>query len=471
MDPEESSQADEPPTTEGADSIGNGCPDAATSQPPARATEPRWRVVICFLLMLAAIQVALGPKIAISQWGISGEGTGGNAAVKEGTAWLHGRLDIACEGDPRDPGRRPHDTAYFGGKAYNVFPPLMSILTVLLHPIHAWVLQLPEDMWSPWTYTALVYWPLPIVGFIVFRRQTGDAAWAAFLTVAWMGGTAVLGGLREAQVGLLGRIDHVISQVGLLLIAADILGRRRIWPALIGLLIATYTRQITFLYGLPLLWIAWKQPGRRPLVTCIVGLAVIAAPILTLNYLKFGNPLSFGYKYIYEGRDDEPMADRCHEFGVFHPHFIPENLYYMHAAPPRVGVSLTGISVSDANQNGTSLWMTTPLMLWVILAAPKWWRDKSRRILMLGTLPVMFGLLCYHSPGYLQHGYNRFALDFIPLWLVAVAPHTRGQWRTWFTLVCTAWSLLYFQAIVPNSPVLDRPAARQAMDTVSNGRF
>ena len=98
------------------------------------------------------------------------------------------------------------------------------------------------------------------------------------------------------------------------------------------------------------------------------------------------------------------------------------------------------------------MWITTPLMLWVLVAGRWWWGDGRRRILMLGTLPVMAGLLCYHSPGYMEHGYNRFALDFLPIWLVVIAPWTRGGWRSWFTLGCVAWSLLYFQAIVPNIP-------------------
>jgi hypothetical protein len=72
---------------------------------------------------------------------------------------------------------------------------------------------------------------------------------------------------------------------------------------------------------------------------------------------------------------------------------------------------------------------------------------------MLGTLPVMAGLLCYHGPGFMENGYSRFALDFLPIWLAVVAPRTRGGWRTWFTLACVAWSLLYFQAIVPDVSV------------------
>ncbi len=406
----------------------------------------RWRAIGCFLLMLAAIQVGLGSKIRLSQWTMSGEN---NAGVAEGVAWLNGRLDIPCRGGP-EPEKRLHDTAYLTetGKSYNVFPPMMGLLTVLLTPLRK-LLEMPEGIWLPWFYSPLVFWPLPIVGFLVFRKQTGDSAWAAVLTVALIGGTAVLPNLHGARSGNLGQINHVISQVGLLILAADVLGKRRVWPGLIGLMIATYARQLTFLYGLPLLWIAWRS-GRKQTVMCAAGLALIVSPLLMLNTAKFGNPLDFGYSHIYEGRWDDYLGARCRAYGMFHPHFIPENAYYMHVAPPLIQFDFPYVRIADGNPNGTSLWITTPLALWVIISGRWWWRSKRRQILVLGTLPVMLGLLCYHGPGFLAQGYSRFALDFLPIWLVAISPQTRGGWRTWFTLGCVAWSLLYFQAIVPD---------------------
>lgn len=448
------------------------CPDAEQviearplpeGQVPLAPNEPRWRVAACFVLLLAALQLALGPKLRLSQWEVDAES---NAAVAEGAAWLKGRLDIPHQEGADLLRHRMHDTAYYNGKVYNVFPPMMAILTVLLHPLHAW-LGMPEGFWLPWPYTLLIFWPLPIVGFVVFRRQVGDSAWAAVLTLAWMGGTAVLPNLHEAQTGLLGQIHHAVSQVGLLILAADVLGKQRIWPGLIGLAVSTYTRQITFLYGLPLLWVAWRR-GR--LAACVAGLVLVAAPLLTLNWLKFNNPLDFGYRHIYAGNETGYMGERCLKYGTFSTHFISENAYYMHVAPPSIEWSLTYFKIADSNQNGTSLWITTPLALFVFISAPFWWRNRSRRVLMLSTLPVMFGLLCYHSPGYMEHGYNRFALDFLPIWLAVIAPATRGRWRTWLTLGFTAWSLLYFQAVVPDGPAKDIPPRYKAISAFNNGK-
>ena len=463
--------------------------------PPTAPTELRWRTLLCFLLMLAAIQLIMGPKIHLSQWNARADE---NAGVLEGVAWMQGRLDLPDQG-PDPAHTRMHDTAYLDGKVYNVFPPLVGFLTVILAPLHRLMLD-RADLWLQTPMVLLVFWPIPIAGFVVFRRQTGDAAWAALLTVGWMGGTALLPELSDAGRGQLAQMNHVLSQFGLLIVAADLLGRQRIWPALIGLTIAVWTRQMTCLYALPLLYVAWQ---RKRLLPCIAGLVVIAAPLLTLNYLKFGSPLDFGYRHIYVNRDGEPLAERCNAHGTFSPRFIPDNFYYMHLAPPEVQeITTTRVHVVAPNLHGVSIWITTPLLFFVLIDARRWlaagasnevgaripqrappirathvskWSprdivararflfrtyisenpfphafDPRRRLLMLATLPVMLGLLCYHGTGFIQPGWNRFALDFLPIWLAVIAPWTRGGWRTWFTLGCIAWSLLYFQTLTPN---------------------
>jgi hypothetical protein len=407
--------------------------------------EPRWYPWACFLLMLAALQLVAGPKIRLSQWEVQ---AAHNAGVAEGVAWLEGRLDIP-QRNADLLHERMHDTALFNGKVYNVFPPLMGFLTVALAPLHK-LLEHPTDYWFPWFHTILIFWPLPIAAFVVLRRHAGDSAWAALLTLALMAGTPVLPNLFYAAGGELAQSNHVVSQVGLLIFAADMLGRRRIWPALIGLALSTWTRQMTLLYALPLLWVAWKE---KRLVLALAGLALITSPLLTLNYLKFGNPLDFGYQYIYVGREGEELAQRCKEYGLFSPHFVASNAYYMHLAPPDIELGVNTLRIVDPNPYGTSIWITTPLLMYVFVAAGSWLRDPPRRLLMLGTLAVILGLSFYHSPGFLQHGYNRFALDFLPIWLVVVAGRTLGgpnhRW-SWLTVGCITWSLLYFQSIVPD---------------------
>ncbi len=411
-----------------------------------RAAWPAWA---CFVLMAAAILVVAGPQIRLSQWGVNANS---NAGVAEGVAWLNGTCMLP---------RRMHDTALYNGHAYNVFPPLMGGLTFALAPLHRLLLD-RADYWHPWTHLLLLYWPLPILGFLLFRRETHDPEWAGLLTLMWLGGTALLPNLRQAGQGQLGQTNHVLSQIGLMLIAWDVLGRRRIWPALLGLAIAVWSRQMTLLYAAPILWAAWRGAAdhgmadssalttsgrvRRVAMVC-VACGLVVAPLMILNYLKFGNPLDSGYGYIYLDRGEaDEMGLRCAQYGVFSPRFIPENLWYMNVAWPDVTVDVASVSINP-DAMGVSMWITTPLLLLLPLTARYWWRDRARRVLFLGTLPVIAGLLCYHSPGFMQFGYYRFGLDFIPIWLAIIAPWTRGGWRTWFTVGCCAWSLLYFQQI------------------------
>src|SRR5512140_1848611 len=130
-----------------------GCPKAA---------EPRWRAAWCFLLLLAALELLIGSKIRLSQWGVNARD---NASVAEGIAWLHGQVSLLQTADGPEPQKRPHDTAYYNGKVYCVYPPLMPILTVLLSPLHA-VRHVPEGVWMRLPYVLLGFWPLPIVGYL-----------------------------------------------------------------------------------------------------------------------------------------------------------------------------------------------------------------------------------------------------------------------------------------------------------------
>ncbi len=93
---------------------------------------------------------------------------------------------------------------------------------------------------------------------------------------------------------------------------------------------------------------------------------------------------------------------------------------------------------------GASLWLTTPVLVLVLACAPVWWREVPARALMLCTVPIIVVLLLYHGTGQRQYGYYRFALDFIPVWLVVAGPGlVRGPLK-YVTLTCVAWSVAYF---------------------------
>lgn len=433
----------------------SGMPSASPPSESRPDRGPRARTLICAALALAAVQLVAGPKLQLSQWQLTAEK---NVGVVEGLAWLDGRIDLPLPvADPLH--HRPNDTALIGGRIYNVFPPLFGLLTVTLLPLNRFFFGC-DDYWLPILYVAVVFGSLFTAAFLAFRARVADAAWAGLLSVGLVAGSAVLPNLYLARHEFLGGTYHVTATTGLLLLAGDLLGRQRIWPGLIGLLVAFWSRPLTIFFALPLAWVAWRR-GRRAMFA--VGMALVVLPPAALNYAKFGSPAPTGYRAIYVGREHEPVARRCDEFGLFNPRFawqavgdLPHsNLYYMHLALPQINVSSTSIDFVP-DWHGVNIWFTTPLLLFVLLDLRRWWAERPARFLMLASLPIMAALLCYHDPGFIQFGYYRYALDFIPVWLLVIAPGTRGGRRAWFASLCIAWSLLYFQSVTPNQPAAHR---------------
>jgi hypothetical protein len=408
------------------------------------------------------------------------ETTAWNPAFLEGLSWWHGQLALPY---------RLWDTALVAetGRAYNVFPPLQSIIgffSVAAARLTGDPNPFPESRILPLLLIAL---PLPIIGYRVFLQRTGSFFWAAVLTLGWLGGTAVLPCVSEARNDGVHHINHLLSQIGLLLLAGELLGRRRLWLMLIGLLIAAWSRQLTSVYAVALLAELWRQrtdppaldaimpspspspkqkhkPAPAPVASlaarrsfrsraCLVlcGLAVIAAVPMTLNWAKFGSPFRDGYELLYVGRDHD-LARAAQEHGLFSVHFAARDAYYMNLALPWTKGD-DGRPHWQPLELGASMWLGTPLLIFVILGAGTWWRDRAARTMMLCTALIVAALLMYHGTGQRQYGYWRFSLDFVPVWLVVAAPWLATGWRRWPTLLCTAWSVAYFAMVLRWSPI------------------
>jgi hypothetical protein len=370
-----------------------------------------------------------------------------NPQFQEGWAWWHGRLDLRY---------RLWDTAQVSelSKAYNVYPPLQSIIGFVLEAPFAGQESMPEFRLAPFLLFAL---PLPIVGYWIFLRRTGGAGWAALLTLGWLGGTAVMPCIAAARRDDFHHVNHLISQIGLLLLAGEVLGRRRIWVMLVALTLCAWTRQLTGLFVIPVYYAGCcapfgaksETPSLRPwwarLATLLLGLAILAGVPLALNAAKFGSPLASGYNLIYRDRDNQ-AAKNLQAHGLFSYHFVASNACYMNLAVPW-GRDEGGRVKWKPSPDGGSLWVSTPLALLVWIGARIWWRDIAARILMLCSLPIVLGHLCYHNTGYVQTGYYRFALDYLPVWLVVAAPWLSSRWRRWATPLCIVWSLAYFAMV------------------------
>ena len=304
-----------------------------------------------------------------------------------------------------------------------------------------------DQFYPPW-YVMLVALPLPFVGFWAFQQVVKHAAWSAVLTAYWLLGTPLLPVMQECQGGAINPLNHVLANTGLMLIAGDLLGRRSMWLAALGILIVGWSRPHLAIFGLAAMWIAWRMTtprGRRGTIVA-VATSLCAAVLLSLNRLKFDNPFEPGYSLIYDYRPTSLLGSRFYAHGLFSPHFIAENAWCMNLALP--GFRLTQrLLTPDNTEWGASIWITSPLLLAAFVDVGRWWRDQAARALMTASFAVIALFLAYHWRGASARGYHAYSLDFLAVWLVVIAPWTCTPRGRVITLACLAWSALYFNLI------------------------
>lgn len=408
--------------------------------PQLGGQEPRWRFYGCLALLLVGLHLIVGYKVRLSQWQVHPQG---NAAFEEALSWKQGSLTLRSN---------DYEVARVGDKHYNAVGLAFVLISLAGTALTSLTGGATNDFAAPY-YVALVALPLILAAYGAFRSQTHSSVWGAVLAAYLIAGTSLLPVLQlcgGVHGGSIYDINHVLAVTGLLIFAWDVLGRRHLWPAVIGLALAAWSRQMTVFYALPLLWLARPQgtaPSRskRGLWTVVAGLIVIAAVPLTLNSLKFGNPFEPGYRYIYEGRTD-PIGRSGRE-KLFGLRYVPNHMRAMNIAFPSWDIRGGTLYPDTSDIDGGSIWLTSPLLLGVLLTLPQWWRDRTRRTLMLSTLPVIAGLACYHTTGAMNAGCYRYALDFIPIWLVVIAPYVVTRRAGAWTIGCLAYSALYFNLL------------------------
>lgn len=380
-----------------------------------------------------------------------------NAALEEALQWKKGQLALEVN---------DYEVAQKDGRRYNVF----GLAFVVISLIGTTLTQLgggSTDAFHPPFYVLLVALPLVVAAFVALKTVTKSSAWGAFFAFFLIACTSLLPVLEQCggpQGGSINFINQVLATTGLLIFGADLLGARRIWPAVLGLALTAWSRQMTMLYAIPMICIAWRSAGRttdtansndpplpqvpkrqRPFRTALVGLVFVFAVPLILNTLKFGNPIDSGYSRIYEGRTD-PIGRRGHE-ALFSLKYLADGAKAMNYALPKPDIRKGSLFLDYSSVNGMSIWVTCPLLLGIFVTAPRWLRDCSRRALMIATIPIIFGLLCYHTTGANGAGHYRYALDFVPIWLLVIAPYLISRSALPWTLAATAYGALYFSLL------------------------
>jgi hypothetical protein len=212
----------------------------------------------------------------------------------------------------------------------------------------------------------------------------------------------------------------------------------------------------------------------------MVLLALGVAPALlgqaAYNWLRFGDPFEFGYRWM---NSPGSLLERQVTWGQFSFHFLPENLYTLLIRPPLVSVSPFRI---EPDPWGMGLLLTCPALLLALpvralvggvrslsgreddgplgmpqpssrfatlLSAPI--AKTSGRCLCLGLwlslALVQLPSLLYFNTGSYQFGY-RFALDWLPLGLLLVALATGGELRWWGKALIVAGAMIHLWGVL-----------------------
>jgi hypothetical protein len=276
-------------------------------------------------------------------------------------------------------------------------------------------LKLPDNLWL----TALwgigsVHWYMSTLGSVWFVSQICTVTFVLLAVVLaaktgspWLSGTAL-------ALAAWGRPTIVLSYPLLLAIGLEHLGAARSGRD----------------------WRAGLKWG----LAALVPLGISGLALLGYNFIRFNNPLDFGY--LTENVAPE-LAGDLHRYGQFSLHYVPHNFWAMLLAGPEFDPLTRQIAPS---LDGMSLLLTTPALVYVAAAA-------KRSPLVIGSWCavglLLIPLLTYYNTGWWQFGY-RFSLDFMTplLVLLAIGAGVRTGWlmRALIVIgvVVNAWGAWWF---------------------------
>lgn len=358
----------------------------------------RYGRTLIVILLIAAAGAGIWPRL----WAPTGQN---KHHLHQARAFLAGRLDVpAAFGD----------VVTFEGRHYIVFPPLPSLL------ITPAVYFLGDEARS--TVLSLLLTILNV--FVlrgVLRRLEVEPRLQRWLLAAFFLGTAYTTSLFQAYE--FWHYAHIVAVTFLLVAVWEALGRGR--GLLVGLCcgLAFLSRHLCIYAAIFLLALVWERSRERPLWRRAANLAgfgaVLGASVgvyLYLNWLRFGDPLETGYRYM-------PLkgvfAERVAFYGLFHPAYVPFNLTYLflqgfHIAfdPPRM------LSAVGLDPFGTSVTFASPFLFLALLA--RWRRPLLIAAWISIALPILHALF-YYNNGAGQANAQRFMLDWLPVVIVLVA--------------------------------------------------
>ena len=346
--------------------------------------------------------VVLVVLAAIVYWATQPERVDLDGFVPLADALLHGRLSIGPEF-----GYLEHAPGPDGG-GYMPYPPAPVLFVLPLVAIFG-------PTFDQGIVAALVGAANIVLLRLVFRRLGVAPQAQRWLLVAFAFGSVHWWAAGEGTVWLFAHVVAVF--VGL---AALLLALHRTKPVVAGLLLGLgAAARVPIGLTLPLyaaLYGRWpvRRPRAfdrrwvRPLLPLALGFAVPVVVTMAYNVARFGDPAQFGYDLVLNSEGKSVLTESWYSQGINSLSYIPRNLNVMFL---KTFDFVEEFPWFRPNWIGTSLILTTPILLWLIRA------HGRNRLFIYGWIALAAGLalvVTHGGIGWTQFGYRRI-LDVAPI--------------------------------------------------------
>ena len=145
------------------------------------------------------------------------------------------------------------------------------------------------------------------------------------------------------------------------------------------------------------------RPWVKPVLSFAAGAAPLALLAMAFNWARFGSPVEFGHRFLYNNRVNVDIDTH----GLFSPVYLARNLEAAFTMLPRIQWSPFRL---DYDPRGLSLLVTMP---WLVLLVFPRARPRLHWPTWLTVAVCALPGLFYQNTGYIQFGF-RFSLDYTP---------------------------------------------------------
>jgi hypothetical protein len=319
---------------------------------------------------------------------------------------------------------------------YMSFPPLPALLML---PSAAISGRAGNDVIPTVLFAALI---LPLALLLLRRLAAAGLSQRTVREDLWLVGLLAFGSVLffSAVQGKVWYTAHIVGVVLALVYAWASIEASRPWIAGIALGAAALTRTpMSFMFPLFMLE-AWRMSGgdRRAFIRTVLkfGAPVVAFAIagMTYNMIRFGSPTEFGHTFL-----DVRQQAQIEQWGLASYHYLGRNLAVAFTLLPELPGRAPWFQIGG---HGLALWLTTPLLLWLL-----WPRNKPavHRALWITIACVAVPSLFYQNSGWVQFGY-RFSLDYMVFLVMLLAIGGRPLTRAGKALIIAGVMINLFGA-------------------------